>query len=228
VSDVDARDDGGAAVIRVPDLLVEEVRHLVLGVRLAPRAVALDAPVSVVEVEVSFERLEGGRVVRERAACRASVAFVAAAEAQARPTPGVDEVVAIAELVRRQIEAEEAARRGDFAGARQTMVLFQAAIVARGHDAVGSAAGKLADRLGTADAYDGSAAYRSSMRKGATRNVTSLYRADADADLRAMGRAAKTRAQDRMEDAFGAGTPGSNGHRAEGRGGLARRRSRRW
>ena len=38
----------------------------------------------------------------------------------------------------------EAARQGRFADARQVMVLFQAAVVARGHGAIGAAAGKLA------------------------------------------------------------------------------------
>jgi Ca-activated chloride channel family protein len=238
VSDVDATDEGGTAVIRVPDLLVDEVRHLVLGVRLAPRPVPLDAPVAVAEIEVSFERVENGRVIRERCACKASVRFVDGANAQAAPTPGVDEVVAVAQLVRKQIEAEEAARQGRYREARETMVLFQRQVIGRGHDAVGAAAGKLADRLGSADAYGASTAYRSSMRKGGSRSVSSLYESDAEADLRSMGRAVKTAAQDRMEDAFGAkraaGTPeqkgpgaGGNARRAGGRR-LDRKRSRRW
>jgi Ca-activated chloride channel homolog len=230
VSDVDAREEAGSAVIRVPDLLAEEVRHLVLGVRLAPRAVPLDAPVTIADVEVSFERVEGGRVVKERRVCKATARFVAAGDAQAAPAPALDAVVAVAQLVRAQIEAEEAAQRGDFAGAHRTMRLFQAALVERGHDDVAAAAGKIADRVGTRDAYDASAAYRSSMRKGSTRNVSSLYQADAEEDLRSMGRGAKTAAQERMEGAFGvkkADPPA----RAAGTGsqrGIERRRSRRW
>jgi Ca-activated chloride channel family protein len=227
VSDVDAREENGAAVIRVPDLLADEVRHLVLGVRLAPRPVALDAPVSVADVEVSFERLEGGHVVKERLACKATLKFVAAADAQSVPTPDVDAVVAIAQLVRAQIEAEEAARQGRYHDARDVMVVFQSTVVARGHLSIGAAAGKLADRIGTRDAYDRSKAYRSSIRKGSMRNVSSLYQADAEEDLRAMGRAAKTAAQERMEESFGAksaaGTKASLPN-----GGIARRRSRRW
>ncbi|BDG02871.1 hypothetical protein [Anaeromyxobacter oryzae] len=200
-----------------------------LGVRLAPRAVPLDAPVSIADVEVSFERVEGGRVVKERVACKAIVRFVDAADAQAAPTPGVDAVVAVAQLVRAQIEAEEAARQGHHAEAYQTMVLFQRAVVARGHAAIGDAAGKLAEKVGTRDAYDRSTAYRSSMRKGSTRNVSSLYQADAEEDLRAMGRAGKTAAQERMEEAFGAKrqTP-KRGGGASGGSGIGRRRSRRW
>jgi Ca-activated chloride channel family protein len=163
VSDADAREENGAALIRLPDLLADEVRHLVLGVRLAPRPVALDAPVTVADVEVSFERVEGGHVVKERLACKATARFVAAADAQAAPKPSVDAVVAIAQLVRAQIEAEEAARQGRYDEARDVMVLFQSAVVGRGHTAIGAAAGKLANRVGTRDEYDRSTAYRSSM-----------------------------------------------------------------
>jgi len=228
VSDVDAREDAGSAVLRVPDLLADEVRHLVLGVRLAPRPVALDAAVAVADVEVSYERMEGGRVVKERLSCKATVRFVSAAEAQAAPTPSLDAVVAIAQLVRAQIESEEAARQGRFADARRVMVLFQSAVVARGHGAIGTAARKLAERLSDADAYEGSKAYRSSMRKGSSRNVSSLYQAEAERDLRSMGRAAKTAAQDRMESSFGARRDPGRKPRAPSGGGIARRRSGRW
>jgi Ca-activated chloride channel family protein len=229
VSDVDAREENGAVVIRVPDLLADEVRHLVLGVRLAPRPVALDASVTVADVESAFERLEGGRVVRERLACKATVRFVAAADAQAAPTPSLDAVVAIAQLVRAQIEAEEAARQGRYDDARDVMVLFQRAVVARGHQSVGAAAGKIADRVGTRDAYDRSAAYRSSMRKGSTRTVSSLYQGEAEEDLRSMGHAGMTAAQQRMEESFGVKQEKAPRGSTEGSAaGIGRRRSRRW
>jgi Ca-activated chloride channel homolog len=228
VSDVDAREEGGSAVIRVPDLLADEVRHLVLGIRLAPRPIALDAPAAVADVEVVFERVEAGQVVRERLECKATVRFVAAGDAQAAPTPNLDAIVAIAQLVRAQIEAEEAARQGRYAEARDVMVLFQAAVVARGHDAIGAAAGKLAGTVGDRDTYDRSTAYRSSMRKGTSRNVSSLYEPAAQKDLESMGRASKTTAQERMEASFGA-KRGAEKKGGDASGvGIARRRSRRW
>jgi Ca-activated chloride channel family protein len=229
VSDVDAREEQGRAVIRVPDLLADELRHLVLGIRLAPRPVALDAPVSVADVEVSYERLDAGRVVKERLSCRGMARFVSAEDAQAAPTPSLDAVVAIAQLVRAQIEAEEDARKGRFADARRTMVLFQAAVIARGHDAIGAAAGKLADRLSDAGAYESSTAYRSSLRKGSGRDVGSLYQEEAERDLQSMGRAGKTAAQERMEASFGARREGRKNPRTpRSGGGIARRRSGRW
>jgi hypothetical protein len=58
--------------------------------------------------------------------------------------------------------------------------------------------------------------------------VSSLYQADAEEDLRSMGRGAKTAAQERMEGAFGVKKPTPGGGRASSRGGLERKRSRRW
>ena len=102
-------------------------------------------------------------------------------------------------------------------------------MIARGHDAVACAAEKIADRVGDADAYEGSSAYRSSMREGGSRGVVTLYQSEALDDLRSMGQAKTTAAQDRMTDAFGAkrepakrGTANTTGR------GIGRKRSRRW
>jgi hypothetical protein len=154
------------------------------------------------------------------------VRFVAADEAQATPTASVDAIVAVAQLVRAQIDAEEAAAQGRFDDARDVMVRFQRAAISRGHASVGDAAGKLASRVATREAYATSTAYRSSMRKGSSRGVSSMYDAAAEADLHAMGRARKTVAQDRMEQVFGA--KGDAGKTPPTGGGIARRRSKRW
>jgi hypothetical protein len=211
-------------VIRVPELLADEVRHLVLGVRMTPRPVALDAPVAVAEVGCTFERIDGGRLVRETGSCKAMALFVAPADAQLAPDPELDREVAIAQLVRVQIEAEGEARQGDIASAGKSCVLFQEALVVRGHDEVAGAAGRLAGSVGDAASFERSKAYRSSLRKGSTRSVGSTYDATAQADLRAMGRGQSTEAQKRMERSFGA-TGGGGGN---GPGRLDRKRSRRW
>lgn len=226
VSDVDATEERGVVRIRIPDLLVEEERNVVLAGRLEARDAPAPDGAAVADVTVSYERFEGGRPVRAGEALEARVRFVPAADAQAAPTPEVDALVATAQLVRAQIDAEEAASRGDFDGAERVMVLFQEAIGARGHATVACAAGRLAERMGDAGAYRGSAAYRASMRKGAERDVTVLYQSDAVADLRAMGKARTTRAQDRMEGAFGRGGRSGGGAASRGSGGGTARRLR--
>jgi Ca-activated chloride channel family protein len=226
VSDVDATGTEEGVALQVPELLADEVRHVVLAVMLAPRPVPLDAPAAVADVEVSYQRVEGGRVADATDACKVLARFVALGEEQRAPDPELDRAVAIAELVRVQIEAEEVAREGRYEAARDVTTLFQSALVTRGHDAVAAAAGKLAGAVGDAAAFERSRAYRSSLRKGATRSVASTYELGADADLRAMGRGGETEAQRRMERAFSAGARSPSG--APPTPGIHQRRSRRW
>jgi hypothetical protein len=113
------------------------------------------------------------------------------------------------------------------------MVLLQASVAARGHPAVASTAAKIADRVGDADAYRDSTAYRASVRKGSSREVVTLYQDEALGDLLAMGQGKTTAAQDHMADAFGAakralGGPKRGGTKPAGPRGLARKRSKRW
>jgi Ca-activated chloride channel family protein len=229
VSDVDATEEGGAVKIRIPDLLADEVRNVVLEGRLEARPAPGASPETVADVAVSCETFEGGRPMRGGETIEAKVRFVPATEAQQNPTRSVDALVAVAQLVRAQIDAEEAARRGQYAEAHEVMVLFQREVIARGHTAVASAAEKIADRVADAGAYRGSSAYRSSMRKGATREVVTLYQSAALDDLKSMGQAKTTAAQDRMADAFGAKRESTRDGVAKTSGrGIRRKHSKRW
>jgi Ca-activated chloride channel homolog len=229
VSDVDATEESGTVKIRIPDLLADEVRNVVLEGRLEARTAPGDDAETVADVTVTYETYEGGRAVRGGETVQAKVRFVSAAEAQPKPTAAVDAVVATAQLVRAQIDAEEAARRGKYAEARDVMVLFQQAVSTRGHSSVASAAGKIADRVADAGAYQRSTAYRASMRKGGSRDVVTLYDSEASLDLAAMGKGKTTAAQDRMAHSFGAkrGTAKRSAAKNAGRT-LARKRSKRW
>ena len=229
ISDVDATEERGVVRIRIPDLLADEVRNVVLEGRLKARPAPGAGAETIADVVVKYETFASGRQARGSEAAEARVRFVTAADVQEKPTQSVDAVVAIAQLVRAQIDAEEAARRGEYEEARQVMVLFQSAVAARGHDAVASAAEKIADRVADADAYRGSSAYRSSMRKGSSRGVVTLYQSEALDDLRSMGQGKTTAAQDRMADAFDAKRAPAGRRATKSRGpGLARKRSKRW
>ncbi len=228
VSDVDATEERGAVKIRIPDVLADEVRSVVLEGRLDARQAPGGDAETVADVRVAYETFERGRPVRGGETVEARIRFVTPAEAQGKPTPSVDAVVAVAQLVRAQIDAEEAARRGEYEEARQVMVLFQEAVSVRGHRAVASAAEKIADRVGDADAYRGSGAYRSSMRKGSSRGVVTLYQREALDDLRSMGQAPTPAAQDRLADAFGARPEQARRRVSKSGGGLGRKRSKRW
>lgn len=230
VSDVDATEERGVVKIRIPDLLADEVRNVVLAGRLAARPAPGSAVETVADVAVAFETYAGGRPAHGGESLPVTVRFVPAAEAQAAPAPAVDAVVAVAQLVRAQIDAEEAAARGSYAEAYQVMTLFQSAVSTRGHPGVASAAGKLAERLSDEERFAASSSYRSSMRRGGSRAVVTLYQREAQADLDALGLGKTTGAQARMEASFGA-RPASGTRRdgaRPGPRGLTRRRSRRW
>lgn len=237
VSDVDATEERGVVRVRIPDLLADEERHVVLAGRLAARRAPAPEGACVADVTIAWEAYQGGRPVRAGEALEARVRFVDGADAQRGPTREVDAIVATAQLVRAQIEAEEAASRGDHPRAERVMVLFQEAIGVRGHASVARAAGKLADRVGDAGRFRGSGAYRASLRKGAERDVSVLYEDEASGDLRAMGKGKVTAAQERMERSFGRGGArpdpgGPAGPRAAragtGHGGRRLRRRSRW
>lgn len=237
VSDVDSGPlAGGGVRIDVPDVLGEELRQIVLGLRVDSQAGPGTMP--VVEVRGTY-RIVAGDTVRsreERFAVDVAVERVRAGEEQVEPKRDVDEAVAMAQLVRAQIQAEERARQGDFGGAQQVMaVLYQSAVV-RGHGVVAEACERVGASVRDDGAYAASAPMRSSMRKGFSRAVSGTKDAMVEDLLARSGRVVKTTAQDAMEDAFGAKKPGrdpapsSPPRKPAGasRPSLERKRSKRW
>ncbi|BDG08595.1 vWA domain-containing protein [Anaeromyxobacter paludicola] len=237
VSDVESHEvDGGAVQISVPDLLSEEARHLVLGLQLGQRAAPGRTPVALVEGSYRVVDGDSGRTRSERFEIALEVDRVAAGEEQLAATPTVDELVALAQLVRAQIEAEERAQRGDFAGAREVLGTLLCSLRGRGRDAVARACGMIMDRLEDQDAYAGSTAFRASMRKGMSRSVAGMFDEDACTVLRQSGLETTTSAQEVMSESFGApkakaasgktGSAPAAGKRS--RGSLTRKKSKRW
>jgi Ca-activated chloride channel homolog len=235
VSDVDATPDGGAVHLRIPDLLSEEVRHLVLGVALAPAAAPGRAPAALVEVRSKVLDPDSARSREERFEIAVEVERVAPGEEQRAPTAAVDEVVALAELVRAQIEAEEQARRGDFATARAVMHTLHAALHARGRGAAAEACARVLAAFADRAAYEDSGSFRTSLRSGVTRGSRGMKHRDAEVLLRKSGVALSTAAQDAMAERFHEGgaqppappaPPAPKKPRAPGT--LARQRSKRW
>ena len=231
VSDVDAREEGGSVVLRVPDLLADEVRNLVLGVRLAPRPVPLDAPVAVADVQVAFERLDGGRVVRERSACARDGAV-----RRRRRTRSPLRRRAWTRWSRSRSSSGRRSRprrrRGEASSRRraQVMVLFQEAVARAGTTRSRARRGRSPTGSATPTRSTGAAPTASSMRKGGTRGVVTLYQE----------RGAPRPAVDGAgEDDRGAGPDGglvrrearaaeAQRARASSSRGLTRKRSKRW
>lgn len=126
ISDLDAtKEITGEWTVKVPSLLAEETMNLVFSATLSPQKSAGPRQVNTFAVKVTYERLgEDGSLVREQVESKAKVQFVKADEAQKTPNKELDTIVARAQLVQTQIEAEKAAKKGDYAKA--TSVFQQA------------------------------------------------------------------------------------------------------
>lgn len=238
LSDVSSRLEGGALVLSADDILAEEERHLVLEVALAPRQAPETVP--AFQVELSWTARQGGGTARQAAAHAVAVDRVEPPLAQQRPDPDLDVLVAQAQLLAAQLEAEALARAGRHGQA--VAVLYQVAheVEARGHGEVGQAARTLGDKMRDRQSYDSSAHMRKSMQSAMRRSSTSGEEGESRRLLDRMGKKTRTKAQEDMDAAFqGSATPPGSApppspatpgrpRRPSASGGPERRRSRRW
>jgi hypothetical protein len=236
--------------IRLPDILAEELREIVLGVRVSAQPAPGTRP--VLRIDGTYREVDGdsGRTRDERFELNASVERVPAGEEQLAPTRDVDQAVATAQLVRVQIHAEEAATRGDFAAAQALLTVAHQSLESRGHGVVAEACARVMESLQDRGAFAASAPFRASLRKGMSRGAAAgLYDADAADFARRNGKGAVTLEQAALERSFnrkgGDGGQPTAGGRPTPAGGrptttapssappsasrsLNRRRSRRW
>ncbi len=237
LSDVDARAEGSDLVMRLDDILAEEERHLVVQVALDARTEP--ATLAAFQVYGTYTALTRGAMVPGTFAHAVQVDRVEPPLAQPKPDPALDVIVAQAELLRAQLDAEVHARSGDYQGA--TMRLYQMAVSLedRGHAGVADEARAMSAKMSDAGAFQRSAAHRKSMQAGLKRGAASELEGEAKERLDRMGKKYATRAQDAMDDSFGGPKPGprtpprSTGPAspppgAAGTDGVNRRRSKRW
>ena len=105
----------------------------------------------------------------EEAEGNAKVQFVKAGEEQTTPTKEVDELVAQAQLLQAQNQAEAAAKRGDFGAAALCFSDASHDFAARGHVGVAAATGRLGMNYHTPGVYAQSGGSRMAMNKGLNR-----------------------------------------------------------
>jgi hypothetical protein len=136
-------------------------------------------------------------------------------------------------VVRAQIEAEELARKRKHVQAVQVLTLLCDDLEVRGHAAVARACKEVAEAVAGEAEFEGSKAYRASMRKGLGRDAAVMYEQKAVATLYQMGLDRSTAAQEKMAGSFkrGEGTGGEAKRAAkpaDAPSGVRRKRSRRW
>ena len=244
VSDVDAATEVGAIRIRIPDLLSDEVRRLVVGLRVDP--VAAPGPATILVVDGRYQVVDPDRTeaLEERFEVPVELQRVQPGEEQREPRPEVDEVVALAQVVRAQIEAEERAGQGDFAMAEAVMGELLRSLQARGRDAAAQACARVKEAVADRAAYRSTAGFRTSLKAGVTRGARGSKHRGAEEVLGRAGVQLSTTAQDELASRFhrdgetdkppasGALKPGPQpSSRADPKSAArttTRRRSRRW
>ena len=201
LSDVDVEEDGGKVKIVLPEILSEEERHLVLKVITSKQTSVLPRAMNVLDVKVEYDQVGDGEKAHRSEEVKAKLKFVKSGEEQKEPTKEVMEVVGIAMTVQAQIQAEEQAKAGNWAGA-------QAALVANAqlmdnfnlHQHASFSKGLSANYVNSG-VYTCSAGYRESVGRGLTRSVGTSDKEAAIA-LNSVGLSAGNAAMDWAESQF--------------------------
>jgi len=191
ITDVEAETEaiGGNVTIHLPDILGEEQRNFVFAVKLKEQKQAFPRPVNIFDLKVEYDVIDTtGKKERKTAETKAKGHFVKPGEEDSAPNEALDNIIALAQIVRAQIEAEEQAKKGQFAAAQQIMQKTSANVRRRGRIGVADAGEAIAARLGDADVYASGAGYLRSMQVGGTRGLGgAAYAADAAVDLQNIG-----------------------------------------
>ena len=230
VSDVDVTDDNGKPIIKIPDILGEEEKHIVLNVTLAAQNQPLPRPLNVLEVAGSYDIIQpDGSTKTEKFELKGKVEFVKHGDEQQKATETVDTVVALAQLAEKQAQAESLANSGDYKGATAVMDWMEQDFRGRGLIGAAGVAGKLNRMVSSSQAMGQSAGYRSSMKSGAVRGM-STYGEEATADLGRLGVTSDNASTKSVIDSFkkddaAAAAPEKKPEPPKG---LSKKRSKRW
>jgi len=204
VSDVDVVQDGKGVKIKLPDILAEEERHIVVAMKLSKQAQALPRAMNAADVKVTYEMLtEGGKRENKTEELKSKITFVKDGDQQVKPAEDVDKIVALAQLVRKQVEAEVYAKRGEYKTAGGILVGAQLDFQARGLSAHANAAGTAAKAMEGHVAYVSNQGYLNSMKSGGSRAYgTSGLDDQANVLLGAMGVSVSSPAQHATVQSF--------------------------
>ena len=204
MSDVDVEEKDNQVIVKVPEILSEEVRHIVLKVKTSKQSQALPRAMSVLDVNVSYDQFVDGEKTSRSEEVKAKIKFVKSGEEQKDPTADVIEIVGLAKVVQAQIEAEEFAKAGNFQAAQGVMAGNAAWCASLNlHDHASHSRG-LGAKMSSQAVYASNVGYVASSRKGLTRGVAN-YDEEAAQDMCFVNSSmpTSTSAQSSTEDSFG-------------------------
>lgn len=194
----------GEAWVKIPHILSEETIDIVLKAKLAAQKHPGPRQVNAIIAKLSCQVLgSDGKMKLEEAEGNAKVQFVKSGEEQTTPTKAVDELVARAQLLQAQNQAEAAAKRGDFAAAALCFSDAHLDFAARGHVRVAAASNLLGSNYKTPGVYSQTSGRRMGMSKGLNRARAASALADEDhVMLRSLGVVETNSAQDVLMESF--------------------------
>jgi len=185
LSDADVEEETtGEVQVKIPHILSEENVNLVLMVKLASQKQPGPRQVNAVDVKLKYQVIDAdGKLVTKTAEAKAKVQFVKAGDEQKTPTKEVDEVVARAQLVEAQVEAEKFARGGNFVAAAAALADVRGEINTRGHVGVAAVAGHVNAMYLNQDSYRDTSGNRAGMRRAMTRGLRASGLASEDQEV---------------------------------------------
>jgi Ca-activated chloride channel family protein len=178
-----AEGDRQGVLIKIPDILSEEARHLVLAVRLAKQSKARVRPVNAFDVSVRYDCLDGGKIDAKTDNVKAQVKLVKKSDAAKTPDQELDKIVALAQVVRAQIDAEEQVQEGNFQGAQHIFTVAAQDAAARGHEGVACMYEAQADWYVDQASYTANMANSRGLSKGLTRSYGTSHMTDTASHL---------------------------------------------
>lgn len=182
-ADVDEEVDG-EITIKIPAILAEETNNIVLAVKLAGQKQHGPRAVNAFDVKVTYQTLdETGLPVKKTEEAKAKIQFVRPEDIQKVPTKEVDEMVARAQLVKVQLEAEKAAERGDFRRANSAIMDFAAEAKSRGHVGVAGVTRHVAANYSDQGTYLRRAGNRMALQSATSRGMGTSGLSSEDADV---------------------------------------------
>lgn len=190
-------------VVKIPELLSEEVRHLVYIGTVHQLSQAKELLESVkyelANLSVKFRTVDGAAEMNSAL----KVEFVEPAQADSKVDPSLDHILALAQLARAQINAENKAKQGDYVGAVQVMNCVAQDFSVRGLDSFTQTSQKIGQKMSSAAEYTNSSAYLNSSKMGMTRGygVTCSHN-EAFKDIAELGVVYTNSAQEEVMDAF--------------------------
>jgi Ca-activated chloride channel homolog len=174
ISDVDAEEEevGGEVTIKIPEILAEERRDLVLAVKLKAQKQAFPRPMNAFDVKLTFNTFTpDGKKEEKTDEAKAKVSFVKPGEEHIKPVAALDKIVGLAEVIHAQIEAEEKAKKGDYVAAAAVMHNAAVHVGSRGYANLAAAARHTAGSVSSNASYNANQGYLTSYRRGGTRGM---------------------------------------------------------